>query len=232
MCVSNSRRTSVPASILLHAGFRAGLSRSSNRRWPKETHIMHDRHKKTRGNAGSSRSDPRPDQGPVAPSERSRFRVRSADRGSSCASGKATARRRRAASPCCMSITARTGGYRPQPGCRWSLCPPQPAGATTPGILDTTVRSSCPFPPAMKSCGGEDRLYDVVVVLDCNIAPAVQGQGQRDFLSYREGRLRPTEGCVAVSPEHMRLILLNNRLRRRNGDPRLNGCTWAGCDRS
>ncbi|AEV35051.1 hypothetical protein PSE_0539 [Pseudovibrio sp. FO-BEG1] len=53
----------------------------------------------------------------------------------------------------------------------------------------------------------DDRLYDIVVVLDCNMYPAVKGEGSAIFFHVaREGFL-PTEGCVAVYPEVMREIL-------------------------
>ena len=55
----------------------------------------------------------------------------------------------------------------------------------------------------------DDRLYDIVVVLDCNLNPAVKGQGSAIFFHIARPGYSPTEGCVAVSPEHMRLILQN-----------------------
>ena len=42
----------------------------------------------------------------------------------------------------------------------------------------------------------EDGLYDVIVVLGHNDAPAVDGMGSAIFLHCSEGR--PTEGCVAI----------------------------------
>lgn len=53
----------------------------------------------------------------------------------------------------------------------------------------------------------DDRLYDIVVVLDCNMHPAVPGKGSAIFFHIAREAYTPTEGCVAVSPAHMRLIL-------------------------
>lgn len=64
-----------------------------------------------------------------------------------------------------------------------------------------------PFAAGHEKMWRDDRLYDVVVVLDCNLAPAVRGKGSAIFFHIAREDYRPTEGCVAVSPEHMRLIL-------------------------
>lgn len=64
-----------------------------------------------------------------------------------------------------------------------------------------------PFAASHEKMWRDDRLYDVVVVLDCNLSPAVKGKGSAIFFHIAREDYRPTEGCVAVAPEHMRLIL-------------------------
>lgn len=64
-----------------------------------------------------------------------------------------------------------------------------------------------PFAASHEKMWREDRLYDIVVVLDCNISPAVKGKGSAIFFHIAREDYRPTEGCVAVAPDHMRLIL-------------------------
>jgi len=64
-----------------------------------------------------------------------------------------------------------------------------------------------PFAAGHEKMWREDRLYDIVVVLDCNMHPAVRGRGSAIFFHIAREDYRPTEGCVAVSPEHMRLVL-------------------------
>ncbi|MCX2724915.1 L,D-transpeptidase family protein [Roseibium salinum] len=66
-----------------------------------------------------------------------------------------------------------------------------------------------PFAAGHETMWRQDRLYDIVVVLDCNIHPAVKGKGSAIFFHIAREDYRPTEGCVAVSPQHMRLILAN-----------------------
>jgi L,D-peptidoglycan transpeptidase YkuD (ErfK/YbiS/YcfS/YnhG family) len=51
----------------------------------------------------------------------------------------------------------------------------------------------------------DDGLYDVVIVLGHNDRPPVAGMGSAIFLHIRGEE--PTEGCVAVSPGAMRIVL-------------------------
>jgi L,D-peptidoglycan transpeptidase YkuD (ErfK/YbiS/YcfS/YnhG family) len=69
-----------------------------------------------------------------------------------------------------------------------------------------------PFEASHEKMWREDRLYDIVVVLDCNMHPAVPGKGSAIFFHIAREDYRPTEGCIAVAPEHMRLILAEVRV--------------------
>lgn len=53
----------------------------------------------------------------------------------------------------------------------------------------------------------EDHLYDIVVVLDFNLARPKPGAGSAIFLHLAAPDFSPTEGCVAVPLEAMRRIL-------------------------
>lgn len=53
----------------------------------------------------------------------------------------------------------------------------------------------------------EDHLYDVIVVLDYNLARPMRGKGSAIFLHIAGKGLPPTEGCVAVEPETMARLL-------------------------
>jgi L,D-peptidoglycan transpeptidase YkuD (ErfK/YbiS/YcfS/YnhG family) len=64
-----------------------------------------------------------------------------------------------------------------------------------------------PFAASHEKMWRGDRLYDIIVVLDCNMYPPVKGKGSAIFFHIARADYRPTEGCVAVSPQHMRLIL-------------------------
>lgn len=57
-----------------------------------------------------------------------------------------------------------------------------------------------------------DDLYDVVFVLDYNIAPRRAGRGSAIFMHCAKPTLPPTLGCVALKPDDMRRLL--SRLAR------------------
>ena len=53
----------------------------------------------------------------------------------------------------------------------------------------------------------DDRLYDVCIVLDYNIHPVKRMAGSAIFFHLTSKEMRPTLGCIAVDPEHMRRLL-------------------------
>jgi L,D-peptidoglycan transpeptidase YkuD (ErfK/YbiS/YcfS/YnhG family) len=59
----------------------------------------------------------------------------------------------------------------------------------------------------------EDRLYDVCIVLDWNIAPRRRGRGSAIFFHLARPGFTPTQGCVAVTAKVMARLLpaLSNR---------------------
>jgi L,D-peptidoglycan transpeptidase YkuD (ErfK/YbiS/YcfS/YnhG family) len=59
----------------------------------------------------------------------------------------------------------------------------------------------------------EDRLYDVIGILDYNIRPRMVGRGSAIFLHLARSDLSPTAGCVALRAADMRRLL--PRLSRR-----------------
>ncbi len=64
-----------------------------------------------------------------------------------------------------------------------------------------------PFMASHERMRRDDRLYDVVVELDWNTRPAIRGRGSAIFLHVARPGYAPTEGCIAVSPRTMQLIL-------------------------
>ena len=52
-----------------------------------------------------------------------------------------------------------------------------------------------------------DRLYDLVIVLDCNIHPRRKSRGSAIFLHCAQPGFAPTEGCVALRPGDLRRLL-------------------------
>ncbi|MFC5586549.1 L,D-transpeptidase [Nitratireductor kimnyeongensis] len=54
----------------------------------------------------------------------------------------------------------------------------------------------------------EDRLYDICMVSDWNMRPAIRNRGSAIFFHIAKPGFPPTEGCIAVSPRAMARILL------------------------
>jgi L,D-peptidoglycan transpeptidase YkuD (ErfK/YbiS/YcfS/YnhG family) len=64
-----------------------------------------------------------------------------------------------------------------------------------------------PFRAGHERLWRSDRLYDVVVVLDYNLARPRRGAGSAIFLHIAAPGFPPTEGCIAVPMSAMRRIL-------------------------
>ncbi|HEX7857396.1 MAG TPA: L,D-transpeptidase family protein [Sphingobium sp.] len=68
-----------------------------------------------------------------------------------------------------------------------------------------------PYGPSHERLWREDQAYDVIVVLAHNDAPPVPGAGSAIFFHQwvpgEDGLPKPTEGCVAIAPETMRVLL-------------------------
>ncbi|WP_349358593.1 L,D-transpeptidase family protein [Stappia sp.] len=64
-----------------------------------------------------------------------------------------------------------------------------------------------PFDASHEAMWRDDPLYDIVVVLDCNLCPAVPGRGSAIFFHLARPGYTPTQGCVAVALRDMRLLL-------------------------
>ncbi len=69
-----------------------------------------------------------------------------------------------------------------------------------------------PYPASAEKLWREDRLYDIVVVIDHNTRPRIRGNGSAIFLHVARPDLEPTEGCIALRREH--LLLLLGKVRR------------------
>jgi L,D-peptidoglycan transpeptidase YkuD (ErfK/YbiS/YcfS/YnhG family) len=64
-----------------------------------------------------------------------------------------------------------------------------------------------PYPVSAERLWRPDGLYDVVVVLNHNARPRVQGAGSAIFMHLARPGYRPTEGCVALSRRHLLMLL-------------------------
>ncbi len=64
-----------------------------------------------------------------------------------------------------------------------------------------------PYPASHETMRRTDHLYDIVVVLDWNMRPAIRGRGSAIFLHLARPGYQPTEGCIAVSRRTMLRLL-------------------------
>ena len=65
-----------------------------------------------------------------------------------------------------------------------------------------------PYPNSAENLWRDDQLYDVIVVLGHNDDPVVPGAGSAIFFHIARPDYEPTEGCVAISLDHMREVLV------------------------
>lgn len=65
-----------------------------------------------------------------------------------------------------------------------------------------------PFDASHEKLWRDDHAYDIVVVIGYNDKPAIAGKGSAIFLHVMHDSGRPTEGCVAVSLDDMRELLM------------------------
>lgn len=70
-----------------------------------------------------------------------------------------------------------------------------------------------PYPTSTEKLYREDHVYDIVLVLGHNDSPPIAGMGSAIFIHVARneegdlGNYKPTQGCVAVSLEHMLEVL-------------------------
>lgn len=72
--------------------------------------------------------------------------------------------------------------------------------------------TTLPFAGSHERMQRDDRLYDVVGVLDYNMTPAVRGRGSAIFFHLTRNRAQPpTAGCIAIEPSDMAILLTLSR---------------------
>lgn len=64
-----------------------------------------------------------------------------------------------------------------------------------------------PYPASHERMWRDDGLYNIVVVLDYNLNPAVPGRGSAIFFHCAREDLSATEGCVAIDEHALRTLL-------------------------
>ena len=87
---------------------------------------------------------------------------------------------------------------RPRTGLRLRPLQPDDGWCDAPGDRNYNRPVRHPYPASAEKMWRTDDLYDVVVVLDHNQRPRVQGRGSAVFLHMARDGYEPTAGCVAL----------------------------------
>lgn len=113
------------------------------------------------------------------------------------------------------------GGFRADRG----LPPPVPFPMRATGPADLWCdapdhpaynhRVRAPLAASHERLARADGLYDIFIVTDWNWPDAVPGKGSAIFVHNWRGPRRPTAGCLAFRPDHLRWILARWQPRSR-----------------
>jgi L,D-peptidoglycan transpeptidase YkuD (ErfK/YbiS/YcfS/YnhG family) len=64
-----------------------------------------------------------------------------------------------------------------------------------------------PYPARHERLWRQDRLYDILVVIDFNVARPRPGGGSAIFLHVAGPDFAPTEGCIAIGRHHLERLI-------------------------
>ncbi len=79
-----------------------------------------------------------------------------------------------------------------------------------PGDRNYNRHVKLPYHVSAESLWRKDHLYDVVIILNHNQQPRIQGLGSAIFMHLARSGYTPTEGCVALN--HSDLLLLLHKI--------------------
>ncbi len=100
--------------------------------------------------------------------------------------------------------------YRPDRMARpnaWALpIRPRDLWSDDPAAPDYNLQVRAPYPGSHERLRRADRLYDLVLLTDWNWPRARPGGGSAIFLHRWRKPRHPTEGCIALRPDHLRRL--------------------------
>ena len=72
-----------------------------------------------------------------------------------------------------------------------------------------------PFKKKAEKMWLEDRIYDVLVVIDYNIKPVIKNKGSAIFLHIAKKNYPPTKGCIAINKKDILFLInkINNKTK-------------------
>jgi L,D-peptidoglycan transpeptidase YkuD (ErfK/YbiS/YcfS/YnhG family) len=98
-------------------------------------------------------------------------------------------------------------GFHPRQNFRALPIRPDSAWCDDPGDRNYNNPVRLPYGKSREGMWRNDRLYDVIGVLDYNLRPRVRGRGSAIFFHLAREGLSPTAGCVALRAADMRRLL-------------------------
>ena len=72
-----------------------------------------------------------------------------------------------------------------------------------------------PFKKRAEKMWLEDRIYDVLIVIDYNIKPVIKNKGSAIFLHIAKKNYSPTKGCIAINMKDILFLIskINNKTK-------------------
>jgi L,D-peptidoglycan transpeptidase YkuD (ErfK/YbiS/YcfS/YnhG family) len=110
-------------------------------------------------------------------------------------------------------LPLRTVLYRPDRGDKpHAAVPLQPLSQADgwcddPASPDYNRPVRLPIAASAEALWRDDAVYDIIGVLGWNDAPIQPGRGSAIFLHIAQPDYTPTEGCIALAPDHLRRVL-------------------------
>jgi L,D-peptidoglycan transpeptidase YkuD (ErfK/YbiS/YcfS/YnhG family) len=97
----------------------------------------------------------------------------------------------------------------PRPRTRLPVRPLRPTDGwcDDPGDRNYNRAVTLPYAARHELLWRKDHLYDILVVLDWNLEPAIPNLGSAIFLHLERPDGGPTEGCIAIAPASMQRVL-------------------------
>jgi len=63
-----------------------------------------------------------------------------------------------------------------------------------------------PFKYTSEKLWRKENVYDIIIVIDYNLNPVVKNKGSAIFLHIAKRKYRPTNGCIAISKNNIKLL--------------------------
>ena len=63
-----------------------------------------------------------------------------------------------------------------------------------------------PFKYSSEKLWRKENVYDIIIVIDYNLNPVVKNKGSAIFLHIAKRKYRPTNGCIAISKNNIKLL--------------------------